>query len=92
MAKLSVIIDETTWVKGLGAHEGRRAKHLCPGNVVLSQEGAPAKVVAISDVIGDVIILRLKSDAKDIEYERQFNKEEIVALQGLSVWNITNQY
>ena len=87
---LRFIKANATWLQGVGAHAGKPAGEVVPGDVLVWNGGATSTVLR-----------KLKETAKTITFETQYDtdktfhttikKSRIVAIQGMGVYNVTRE-
>lgn len=82
----SEIIDQTTWVRGIGAHAGKMAKDLGPGDVIVLNYGRTAEVTGIVIHTASEIAVRVRRGA--LEYEKLYRVDEVVPIQGYGSWSV----
>lgn len=89
LEKLREIKAKTTWLQGVGAHGGKPAGEVVPGDVLVWNYGHTSLVTAILSSTKQTVTVQTLCDGKP--YERKLHKARIVAIEGMGVYNVTQE-
>lgn len=89
MAEMQRIKATSTWLQGVGAHAGKPAGEVKPGDVLVWNGGNTSTVRRQLSETPKTITFETQCDGNT--YHRKMKKTRIVAIHGMGVYNVTKQ-
>ena len=84
---LKEIKSKSTWLQGVGAHAGKPAGDVVPGDVFVWNGGSTSTVIRQLSETPKTITFETMADGKT--YQRKLKKTRIVAIEGMGIYNVT---
>jgi len=79
--------ENATWIQGVGAHKGKPARDVEPGDEMVFNTGVTNEILEIVDETEKTVVFKLESDRDYGSFTRRKKKDTIVPIDGMGVYN-----